>query len=85
VNNDSVLDSSAKPQLSVLNDTEITASEPSITDKALIRCSRVIAILYEQHRPTELELTRLAIWKNTAAVVRRGDPHFKGRICPAQW
>ena len=76
VDDDGILYPSAQPQLSVLNDTEITGPEPTTLNEALLGSSGVVVVLDEQHRATELEFTRLTIKEGGAAILRGYDAHL---------
>ena len=80
VDDDGILYPSTQPQLSALNNAEITGPEPATLNEALFGGGGVVVVLDEQHRTAKLEFTGLSVTEGGATILRGDDTHLQTTI-----
>ena len=80
MNDDGILYPSTQPQLSILDNAEITSPEPVTLNEALLGGGGIVVVLDEQHWTTELKFTRLPVTKGGGTILRRDNAHLHTRV-----
>jgi hypothetical protein len=73
MDNDGVLDTTAKAHDTILDDANIAGAVPASLDKARGRSFDVVVVAYEEHRSTNLELTALPVGAQSGTICGVND------------
>jgi uncharacterized protein YbcC (UPF0753/DUF2309 family) len=76
MNNDGVLDTTAKAHNTTLDDANIAGAVPAALNEAGGRGIRVVVVAHEEHRSANLELAALSVGAQGGAICGVNDAHL---------